>query len=268
MSEERYKNGKIYTIRYRGDDSLIYVGSTCLPLYKRWYKHKSFIFNEKSNKYNYYIYKTIRETNDFESWYIELYEEYECENKEQLLKREGEIIREIGTLNSKIAGRTEKEYRDDNKAILSAKTKIYYENNKDTVLKQQKENYEKNKETILSKQRDYYKENRTKKLDYQKEYRENNEDKLSDYRKNYYEKNKDEIIEKNKEYRYEHKLEKAEIDRKYYEQNKEKISAKQKEIVICECGCKIRKSNITTHKKTKKHLDLFNSNLNVSELIL
>ena len=39
-SEERYKNGKIYTIRYRGDDSLIYVGSTCLPLYKRMYKHK------------------------------------------------------------------------------------------------------------------------------------------------------------------------------------------------------------------------------------
>ena len=34
MSGERYKNGKIYTIRYRNDDSLIYVGSSCLPLYK------------------------------------------------------------------------------------------------------------------------------------------------------------------------------------------------------------------------------------------
>ena len=51
-SEERYKNSKIYTIRYRGDDSLIYVGSTCLPLYKRWYKHKHSCFNENNNRHN------------------------------------------------------------------------------------------------------------------------------------------------------------------------------------------------------------------------
>ena len=84
-SEERYKNGKIYTIRYRGDDSLIYVGSTCLPLYKRWYKHKSDCFNENFPGNNMYLYQKIRGTNDFENWYIELYEEYPCENKEQLL---------------------------------------------------------------------------------------------------------------------------------------------------------------------------------------
>ena len=38
---DKYKNGKIYTIRYKNDDSLIYVGSTCQPLYKRWSQHKS-----------------------------------------------------------------------------------------------------------------------------------------------------------------------------------------------------------------------------------
>ncbi len=97
MSEERYKNGKIYTIRYRGDDSLIYVGSTCLPLYKRMYKHKYSCFHVNDKRHNLYVYKKIRETNDFENWCIELYEEYSCENKKQLLKREGEIIREIGT---------------------------------------------------------------------------------------------------------------------------------------------------------------------------
>jgi hypothetical protein len=264
MSEERYKNGKIYTIRYRGDDSLIYVGSTCLPLYKRWYKHKSFIFNENSNKYNYFLYQKIRETNDLNDWHIELYEEYQCDNKEQLLKREGEIIREIGTLNSKIAGRTEKEYRDDNKELLSKKTKAYYETNKDTILKQQKETYDKNKETILSKQKEYYKENRGKILEYQKEYREHNEDKLSNYRKTYYEQNKDEISDKNKKYRYEHKLEKAEIDRKFYEKNKEKILQLKKEIIICECGCNVSKRNIIRHQQTKKHLDLINLNSNIN----
>ncbi len=43
MSEykDRYKNGKIYTIRYRNDDSLIYVGSTVQSLFKRWFGHKT-----------------------------------------------------------------------------------------------------------------------------------------------------------------------------------------------------------------------------------
>ena len=39
--DNKYKNGKIYTIRNRNDDSLIYVGSTVLPLYKRFSGHKS-----------------------------------------------------------------------------------------------------------------------------------------------------------------------------------------------------------------------------------
>ncbi len=32
---DKYKNGKIYTIRHKNDDSLIYVGSTIQPLFKR-----------------------------------------------------------------------------------------------------------------------------------------------------------------------------------------------------------------------------------------
>jgi hypothetical protein len=31
----KYKNGKIYTIRCKNDDTLIYVGSTTQPLFKR-----------------------------------------------------------------------------------------------------------------------------------------------------------------------------------------------------------------------------------------
>jgi hypothetical protein len=83
---DKYKNGKIYTIRYKNDDSLIYVGSTVQPLFKRWHQHKSDV---KRN--NLILYQKIRETN-IEDWYIELYEEFSCENKEQLNKREGQII--------------------------------------------------------------------------------------------------------------------------------------------------------------------------------
>ena len=95
---DKYKNGKIYTIRYQNDDSLIYVGSTIQPLFKRWYEHKSKANNEKYKAYNLLLYQKIRVTNNLNDWYIELYEEFSCENKEQLNKREGTIIREIGTL--------------------------------------------------------------------------------------------------------------------------------------------------------------------------
>ena len=77
-----YKNGKIYTIRYRGDDSFVYVGSTTQPLYKRWYEHKTKCFKENSKDYDKKLYMKIRETDDLDNWYIELYEEYESENKE------------------------------------------------------------------------------------------------------------------------------------------------------------------------------------------
>ena len=54
---DKYKNGKIYTIRCKNDDSLIYVGSTVQPLFKRWFEHKSRVINEKSKQYNYFYIK-------------------------------------------------------------------------------------------------------------------------------------------------------------------------------------------------------------------
>ena len=113
---DKYKNGKIYTIRCKNDDSLIYVGSTVQPLFKRWFEHKSRVNNEKSKEYNHSLYQKMRETN-IEDFYIELYEEFSCENKEQLNKREGQIIREIGTLNKNISGRTPKEKNKKDKSI-------------------------------------------------------------------------------------------------------------------------------------------------------
>ena len=80
-----------YTVRCKNDDSLIYVGSTIQPLFKRWFEHKQKINKEKSKEYHKLLYKKIRESN-IEDWYIELYENISCENKEQLNKREGEII--------------------------------------------------------------------------------------------------------------------------------------------------------------------------------
>ena len=85
----KYKNGKIYTIRCKNDDTLIYVGSTTQPLFKRWYEHK---FRLKNEKYNNILNQKMKETN-IEDWYVELYEDFPTERKEQLNKRQGEIIK-------------------------------------------------------------------------------------------------------------------------------------------------------------------------------
>ena len=131
-----YQNGKVYTIRCKSDNNLIYVGSTATTLSRRLAEHKS-----KSKKYN--TRKLYQSINDnWDDWYIELYEVYPCENKEQLNKREGEIIRLIGNLNTIIAGRTNKEWYNDNKD----KKKKYYEDNKEKITEQKKEYYQMNKE--------------------------------------------------------------------------------------------------------------------------
>ena len=164
-----YSKGKIYTIRCRTDETLIYVGSTIQPLSVRLGGHKNKSIDIKYQ--NRLIYKTIN--NKWNDWYIELYEEYPCDNKEQLNKKEGEIIRLIGTLNILVAGRTRPEYREENKEQIIQDKKEYYENNK---------------EIITDKHKIYYEENKEKLLDYAK-----------DYGKTYYEQNKEIILAKQRE---------------------------------------------------------------------
>jgi hypothetical protein len=153
-----YSKGKIYTIRCRTDDSLIYVGSTIQSLAVRWGGHKTTSKTEK-NKKN-LLYRTVND--NWNDWFIELYEVYPCENIEQLNKREGEVIRLIGTLNSKIAGRTKKIYYEDNKDDILIRNKEYYEDNKDDILIRCKEYYEDNKDDIAIKHKKYREDNKDK----------------------------------------------------------------------------------------------------------
>jgi len=169
-----YSKGKIYTIRCKNDSSLIYVGSTIQPLAKRWGLHKC----DSLKKPEQLIYKTIN--NDWDNWYIELYQNCPCNSKEELLKREGEIIREIGNLNQRIEGIKRKENQNE----------------------YNKEYYEKNKEKLYEKQKKYRDNNREKLNEisrkYSKKYRENNKEKC----KEYYEENKEKINEYKKEKYY------------------------------------------------------------------
>ena len=142
MSEidERYKRGMIYTIRNIKDDTMIYVGSSINNLSKRFDNHKRCC---KVGKSGISLYSHIVD-NDWSGWYIELYEMYPCNNKKELNRREGEVIREIGTINKYIAGRTHKEWRKD----YPDKSKEYYEKNADKINEKGKEYYKKNTDKI------------------------------------------------------------------------------------------------------------------------
>ena len=147
-----YQEGRIYTIRCRTDNTLIYVGSTTQPLAKRWGEHKKASRTEKCQ--NRLIYKTIN--GNWNDWYIELHSLYPCENKEQLNKREGEITRAIGTLNMTIAGRTLKEYKQDYREEILEEAKQYYINNKEKRKEYMEKYREEHREEISAKDREYY----------------------------------------------------------------------------------------------------------------
>jgi len=195
-----YQNGKIYTIRCRADDTKIHVGSTTMTLSKRIAEHRYASVNKEKTKTRWY--------NEVEDWDIELYENCPCENKEQLCKREGEIIREIGTLNKQIAGRTAKEWGKDNPDKKRASCKNYHENHCE------------------------------ERLEYKKEYREGNKEKMATYRANYWLNvevdNKDKINRKQKENR-EKRGDKDEVNRRRRENyakigDKDEINRKRREI--------------------------------------
>ena len=147
-----YTKGKIYTIRCRTDDTLIYVGSTIQPLSVRFGGHK--VKSNNAKYQNNLLYRNIN--HNWDNWYIELYEENSCENKEQLGKREGEVIRLIGTLNSRIEGRTKKEYYKDNTNKILDYQKQFYLDNKGKILEQRKTYYNNKKKNNTIPNRMYH----------------------------------------------------------------------------------------------------------------
>jgi len=139
-----YSKGKIYCLRSHQTDD-VYIGSTVESLSRRKAKHKNQYKSFLNEKYHYI---TAFEIVKYDDCYIELIENYPCENKEQLTKKEGEYIRNMKCVNKLIAGRTRKEYRKDNKEKIKERCKEYRENNKEKIKEKAKEYHEENKEKI------------------------------------------------------------------------------------------------------------------------
>ncbi len=47
----------------------------------------------------------------------------------------------------------------------------------------------------------------------------------------------------------------------FYQNHKEQILEKNKEIIMCICGCELRKRDMARHEKTQKHLNLMMSRI-------
>ena len=147
-----YKNGKIYKIVSNHMPDTCYIGSTIQPLCKRFGGHRSdYRKHLKGGK----KYMTSFKLVCYPDARVYLIESYACNNKNELERREGEIIKEYmknydleNPVNKAIAGRTGKEYYVDNKEKINEKKKQYYDNNKDEILEHHKQYYHNNKKEI------------------------------------------------------------------------------------------------------------------------
>jgi hypothetical protein len=150
-----YQRGKIYRI-ISPSKNLVYYGSTIQSLGKRIADHLCNL-NRYSNNISktYYLSFLVLECEDYK---IELVENYPCNNKQELCKKEGEYIKANECVNKNVAGRTMKEWRQDK----ADKIKQYNIANAD-------------------KKKEYGKQWRTKNANKIKEYYINNVDKFKEY---------------------------------------------------------------------------------------
>jgi lipopolysaccharide export LptBFGC system permease protein LptF len=167
-----YQNGKIYKIHSYKTDK-IYIGSTTVLLCKRFTGHKT---DNKTGRGT--LAKQIFEYDDV---MITLIENYPCNDRNELEKRERYHIENNNCINKNIPTRTNKEWKLINKDKIKKTQQQYELDNKDKI----------------------------------KQYRIDNKDKRKEISRQYYEKYKNQIIKKNKKYDEINKTHKLNIQKQY-----------------------------------------------------
>ena len=215
-----YKNGCVYKLCSKDPNTTeIYVGSTvCFK--QRKSAHKSSCNNEEGGRYKMRLYEFIRENGGFVNWDMIELEKYSATDKKDLEKRERYWLESLkASLNSKVPTRSPKEYREENKEIISEKRKIYYEENK---------------EIISEKHKLYNSENKENTSEKSKIYREENKEKIAIYCANH----REAINLKQS---------------KYLDRNREEINKKASRQIECDCGVNHRIDMKKKHSNSIKH---------------
>jgi hypothetical protein len=136
---------------YNPDCDYVYVGST-RDFTTRKSKHKSDCNNVNSEKYNFKVYKTIRDNDGFENWHMVI-----LEIMPDVTKLEAEMQEDCyrvdlnATMNSQRATRglmTLQEYHKQH-------NKQYYQDNKETIQQYKKQHYQDNREQLKEQSKQY-----------------------------------------------------------------------------------------------------------------
>ena len=143
----KYHNGKIYKIVDVGYNKC-YIGSTTESLSRRMAHHKC--------SFKYYQQGLINKVCSFdlfdeygvENCKIELVEFYPTNTKEELLKREGEHIKNNECVNKYVSGRTIKQWLEDHKEECKKKQEEYKQRNNEQIRLWKKQYREDHREEI------------------------------------------------------------------------------------------------------------------------
>jgi hypothetical protein len=200
-----YARGKIYKIvcNITGEQ---YIGATTQKLSQRLTCHVS-----KKNTDKIYKSKNIILRGDYQ---IVLIENYPCNNREELDRKEREHIEANTCVNKIIPTRTREEYFETNKEAILLRSKEWYEANKESHLLRCKEYRETHKEEIVLQK---------------KEYRDTHKEEIALGKKEHYNTHKEAINLKCKEYRDTHKAEIALLKKKWAIEHKDELNRKSRE---------------------------------------
>ena len=178
-----YSKSSIYNIVCR-DNGIndCYVGSTT-NMTSRKSSHRIRCIDEDNPKHHYKVYSFIREHGGWENWNFVLIERFSCKDNDELRAREQHFYELLNsTLNSRPPLATEgytkerliqyridnqdnaRQWRTDNKEIITANKKQYYEDNKQMIIDRSNTRYIENKTEILAKNAIYREVNQVKRL--------------------------------------------------------------------------------------------------------
>jgi len=136
-----YQKGKIYKL-WSPSKNLVYYGSTIETLASRLSKH---IYSYKNyNEDNTKLYYSSHLVLECEDYKMELVEEYPCNNKQQLEKKEGEYIKANKCVNIFVPCRTPKEYYEQHREQEIIRHTKYNQKYKEEIKEYQK-NYRETK---------------------------------------------------------------------------------------------------------------------------
>jgi hypothetical protein len=109
------------------------VGHTCDEV-KRRYNHKNCCTNEKGKKYNYFVYKFLRDHGSWDNWSLIVHETLAVENKAAAVLRERYWLEFYNaTLNIQVPGRTPAEYSDEHREAIKQRSIKYNDEHREAI---------------------------------------------------------------------------------------------------------------------------------------